>query len=53
MKYKALVSFAGAVSMAKGEIREISDSPTVDDLLSAKYIAPAEEKKKRTVKKGE
>lgn len=53
MKYKALVSFAGAVSMAKGEIREISDSPTVDDLLSAKYIEPVEEKKKRTVKKGE
>ena len=53
MKYKALVSFAGAISMAKGEIREISDSPTVDDLLSAKYIEPVEEKKNRTVKKGE
>ena len=53
MKYKALVSFAGAISMAKGEIREIADSPTVDDLLSAKYIEPVEEKKKRTVKKGE
>ena len=53
MKYKALVSFAGAISMAKGEIREISDSPTVDDLLSAKYIEPVEEKKKRTVKKRE
>ena len=53
MKYKALVSFVGAVSMAKGEIREISDSPTVDDLLSAKYIEPVEERKKRTVTKGE
>lgn len=53
MKYKALVSFVGAVSMAKGEIREIADSPTVADLLSANYIEPVEEKKKRTVKKGE
>lgn len=53
MKYKALVSFVGAVSMAKGEIREIADSPIIDDLLSAKYIEPVEERKKRTVKKGE
>lgn len=53
MKYKALVSFVGAISMAKGEIREISDSPTVDDLLSAKYIEPVNEKRKRTAVKGE
>ena len=53
MKYKVFVFFVGVISMAKGEIREISDSPTVDDLLSAKYIEPVEEKKKRTVKKRE
>ena len=47
MKYKALVSFAGAVTMAKGEIREISDPLVIKDLTEAKYIAPAEEKKKR------
>lgn len=47
MKYKALVSFAGAVTMAKGEIREISDPLTVKDLTDAHYIEPAEEKKKR------
>ena len=53
MKYKALVSFVGAVSMAKGEIREIADSSIAKDLLSAKYIEAVEEKKKRTVTKGE
>lgn len=53
MKYKALVSFVGAVSMAKGEIREIADSSIAKDLLSAKYIGAVEEKKKRTVTKGE
>lgn len=36
--YKALISFSGLVSMAEGEIREISDKMIVEDLLSAGYI---------------
>lgn len=36
--YKALISFSGLVSMAEGEIKEISDKMIVEDLLSAGYI---------------
>lgn len=42
MRYIALVSFSGAISMHKGEIREISDSSLVNDLLKAGYITPYE-----------
>lgn len=42
MLYIALVSFSGAISMHKGEIREIADSTLVDDLLKAGYITPYE-----------
>lgn len=42
MLYLALVSFSGIISMYKGEIREISDSSLVDDLLKAGYITPYE-----------
>ena len=38
MKYRALVSFTGLVSMAKDEVREISDLSLAHDLLKAKYI---------------
>ena len=38
MKYRALVSFTGLVSMAKGQVREISDFSLAHDLLKAKYI---------------
>ena len=40
MRYKALVSFTGTVSMAQGEVGEISDSSVVDDLVRAGYIIP-------------
>ena len=45
MQYKALVSFSGKVSMAMGEVREISDQSLVDDLLKAGYILPLDSKK--------
>ena len=45
MQYKALVSFSGKVSMAMGEVREISDQSLADDLLRAGYIIPLEAKK--------
>lgn len=48
--YKALVSFSGLISMAVGEIREITDESIVKDLLKAGYIE--EVKPKPTTKKG-
>ena len=42
MLYKATVSFSGVVSMAMGEVREISDSSIADDLLRAGHIIPFE-----------
>lgn len=45
MKYKALVSFSGLLSMAEGEVRDISDSLIAKDLLNAGYIEKIEEKK--------
>ena len=42
MKYRALVSFAGKISMAKGQVKEISNNELISDLLNAKYIEPVE-----------
>ncbi len=47
--YKALKSFAGAVSMRKDEVKEINDKEIVKDLLNAGYIEevkPAKKEKK-------
>lgn len=38
MKVEALVNFCGALSMAKGEIREYSDAAVVADLIAAGYV---------------
>lgn len=38
MMYKALISFTGLVSMAQGDVREISDISLANDLLKAGYI---------------
>ena len=54
MKYKALTTFSGAVSMVAGEVRELTDKAVIDDLLHASYIAQAEAKasaKSKAVKK--
>lgn len=55
MMYKALISFTGLVSMAKGDVREISDISLASDLLKAGYIEEAkaqpEEKPKAEPKK--
>lgn len=47
MRYKALVSFSGQISMAMGEVREISDQSIVDDLLKARYIISIEPKEEK------
>ena len=57
MKYTALVSFSGVISMAYGDVREISDVSVANDLLKAGYIVPlgnsdiAKEKPKKTTKR--
>lgn len=54
MRYKAVVSFSGIISMAEGEITEIADKAVSDDLLDAGYIVAAEEQRnesKRTKSK--
>ena len=49
MKYMALVSFSGLISMSMGEIREISDKAIVKDLLKAGYIQELKETKIKKV----
>lgn len=62
MKYKALKSFSGVVSMVSGEVKDISDPLVVKDLIKAGYIVEvkpaktkaeveAEVKPKKTTKK--
>lgn len=46
MKVKALVSFAGAFSMHKGEVKECNDKDILQDLLSCGYIEEVKKKKK-------
>lgn len=48
MAYKALKSFAGLVSMKRGEERDIKDEALVKDLLRAGYIVDLSDKQKTT-----
>ena len=52
--YRAKVSFGGIVSMAEGELKEITDDAVAKDLLKAGYIEevkPAEKDAKPKVNK--
>lgn len=42
MKYKALKSFIGAVSMRKGEVKEITSDKLARELILKGFIAEAE-----------
>ena len=54
MKVRAIISFAGAFSMGRGEEKECSDKAILQDLLQAGYIEEVKtEKPKRDVKSGE
>ena len=53
MMYKALISFTGLVSMAQGDVREISDVSLANDLLKAGYIEEAKEDKPEEKPKAE
>ena len=48
--YKALKSFAGKVSMRKGEVKKINDKEIVKDLLNAGYIEEVKPEKKEELK---
>lgn len=55
MKYRALVTFSGKVSMVIGEVKDLSnlDPLIIEDLLKAGYIMPVEGKEKpKNTKKG-
>ncbi len=49
MKYRALVSFTGTISMAGGEVREISDPAIAENLLKCGYIEKIGEKSEKTI----
>lgn len=45
MRFKALKTFTGKISMYQGEERTILDQKLIDDLLNAHYIVQVVEKK--------
>lgn len=51
MKYRALESFSGALSMHVGETRELNDNDVTKDLLRAKYIEEVKPEKPNIEKK--
>ena len=48
MKVRALVGFAGQVSMRKNEVKNIRDKKIVTDLIRAGYVEPIEKPKKKS-----
>ncbi len=53
MKVKAKISFAGNITMAKGETRNIDSDEVVKDLISAGYVEPVENNAAKDVVKSE
>lgn len=49
--YKAIVSFSGKISMSAGEVRAITDTAVIKDLLKAKYIEAVEAPEEKTKQK--
>jgi len=49
MRVRAAVSFAGAVSMYAGEVRDVEEGCVLDDLLACGYVEPAEEVKNENI----
>lgn len=46
MRVRAKCSFAGAVSMALNEVRDVPEGDVLDDLMSCGYVVPEEAEKK-------
>lgn len=47
MKVKALVSFAGVITMGLGETKDITDKVILNDLIKAKYVEPVKSTRKK------
>lgn len=48
--YRAKVSFSGIISMAEGEVKNITDEAVANDLLKAGYIEEVKPAEKVTTK---
>jgi hypothetical protein len=46
MKVKALASFAGTITMALNEVKDIKDKDVLEDLLRAGYVVEVKSSKK-------
>lgn len=54
MKVRALTSFSGkAITMYKGEVREVADKSLLEDYLNAGFIEEVVSSTKKAVKKSE
>lgn len=51
--YEALVSFTGKITMAQGEVIEITDKAVAKDLIEAGYIKEVKAEKPVEIKKEE
>ena len=51
MKYQAIESFSGIISMAKDEVREIPNEELAKDLIKAKLIKKYDNKDPKELKK--
>ncbi len=47
LKVKALVSFAGLVTMGVGETKDINDKVVLNDLIKAKFVEPVKSTRKK------
>lgn len=50
MKIRALVSFSGALTMAKDEVRDYDNEIVLSDLMNAGYVEEIKTTPKRSVK---
>lgn len=50
--FKAIKSFSGKISMRKGEVRAITDTDVIADLIQAGYIEEVKPQKKPVKKEG-
>ena len=49
MRVRAKVSFAGEVSMALNEVRDVPEGDVLDDLVRCGYVVPEEAEKNENI----
>ena len=49
MRVRAKCSFAGEVSMALNEVRDVPEGDVLDDLISCGYVVPEEAEKNENI----